>query len=78
MLRNMDFEFAVRVSCLSFMSTFRQLSQPKLSIFECVKEQRSDLNNNFWLDFLTARAYVARTRVVYDIHLREFGTYKVN
>ena len=23
-------------------------------------EQRSDLNNNFWLDFLIARAYVAR------------------
>ena len=47
------------------MSNFRQLSRPKLSIFECGAEQRSDLNNNFWLDFRSARAYVARTRVVY-------------
>ena len=48
-------------SCFSFVSNFRQVSQPKLPIFECGTEQRSDLNNNFWLDFLTARAYVART-----------------
>ena len=30
-------------------------SHPKLSIFERGAEQNFDLNNNFWLDFLTAR-----------------------
>ena len=40
-------------------------SHPKLSIFERGAEQNFDLNNNFWLDFLTARDHVARTRVVY-------------
>ena len=29
-------------------------------IFERGAKQRSDLNNNFWLDFLTARAHVLR------------------
>ena len=55
----------MKASGFSFVSNFRQLSRPKLSIFECGAEQRSDLNNNFWLDFRSARAYVARTRVVY-------------
>ena len=44
-------------------------------IFECGMEQRSDLNNNIWLDFLIARAYVASTKaVVYLVHLAAFGT----
>ena len=49
-----------------------------LSIFECSAEQRFNLNANFWLDFFTARVYVQRTKVVYLIHLRPFGTCKVN
>ena len=49
-----------RINCFSFPSNFRQLSQPKPSCFECGAEQRYDLNNNFWLDCLTARAYVLR------------------
>ena len=38
----------------------REEPSPALTIevFECGAEQRFDLNNNFWLDFLTARAYV--------------------
>ena len=59
----------VRVSCVSFVRNVRQLSQPKLSIFECGADQRFDLHNNFWLDSLTARVYAAKTRVVYHIHL---------
>ena len=50
----------MKASCFSFVSNFHQLSQTKPSSFECGAEQRSDLNNNFWLDFLTARAYVLR------------------
>ena len=63
----------MKASCFSFVSNFRQLSRLKLSIFECGAEQRSDLNNNFWLDFRSARAYVARTRVVYHIHFGPLG-----
>ena len=37
----------VRVSCFSFVRNVRQLSQPKLSIFECGADQRFDLHNNF-------------------------------
>ena len=59
----------MRASCFSFVCNFRQLSQPKLSMFECGAEQRSDLNNNFLLDSFSARAYEARTTVVYHIHL---------
>ena len=55
------------------------ISQPKLSMFECGTEQRSDLNDNFWLDSVTARAYLARTGVVYHIHFRAgLLTFQIN
>ena len=60
-----------RLVSLSWATFVSFLAQPKLSIFECSAEQRSDLNNNFWLDSVTARAYTARTTgVVYHVHFR--------
>ena len=58
-----------RAPCFSFVRNLLQLSQPKLSIFECGAEQHFDLHNNNWLDVLTARVYAARTRAVYHKHL---------
>ena len=37
----------VSASCFSFVSNLCQLSQPKLSVFECGAEQHFDLHNNF-------------------------------
>ena len=59
----------VRVPCFSFLRNLRQLTYPKLSIFECGAEQRFDLHNNFWLDVLTARVYASRTRVLFTTNL---------
>ena len=77
-LRKTDSQIIVGAPCFSIVNK-PACPQPKLTIFECGVKQRFDLNNNFWLDqFLTARVNVARTRVVYRIHLRAFGTCVVN
>ena len=68
-----------RLNCLSFVSNFRQLSQPKPSCFECGADNVliwiiiSD-----WIFLLPVPMYCAKTRVVYHIHFRAFGTCKVN
>ena len=59
----------MRAPCFSFVRNLRQLTYPKLSIFECGAEQRFDLHNNFWLDVLTARVYASRTRVLFTTNL---------
>ena len=75
-LRRTESQFMCQPLFFSFVRNLRQLTYPKLSIFECGAEQLFDLHKNF---FLTARVYASRTRVVYHkTLLRAFGTCKVN
>ena len=65
-LRRTVSQFMWRAPCFSFVRNFRQLTYPKLSIFECGGEQRFDLHNNF---FFLLRVSMHQERGVFTTKL---------